>query len=189
MNMLQKRAYVSLGLLVFGIFHSVYGDFRGWDFGDDFEKITRGETAEYVQTTATNVVFSDSIFGFETKVIFHFSPETEGLSAGVYEINCTGFDVEEVLDHYMKVKHVMDTRYTESMKSGIIWWEEGSQYKNDLVNAFRFADVSFRNEWYGPGVIVTISLSNQLNTQGKVIYRIDYQKGRQYDAKIDSAKL
>jgi len=176
-------------LLSGGMEHPLFASFRGWEFGVGFQQITREETAEFVRTTPTAAVFNDHIFGFETKVIYHFSPDNDALIAGAYDIDCTGFEIEEILDHFMKVKTIMDERYGKSLKTGVFWWTENSQYRNDLVNAFRFAEVSFRSEWFGPDVIVTVSLSNELNKQGKIVYTIDYQPGRKYDLEADRKKL
>jgi len=163
--------------------------FRGWEFGTPFQTVTREEKAQFQRTSPTAAMFKDQIFGFETKVIYQFSPESDGLVSGAYDIDCTGFEIEEILDHYMKVKEVMDLRYGRSLKSGLIWRQENSQYKDDVVNAFRFAEVGIRMEWFGPGVIVTLILQNEINTQGRIVYRIDYQPGRKYDLEIDREKL
>lgn len=163
--------------------------FRGWEFGEDFQSITQKEAAEFERTTATAAVFHDDIFGLRAKVIYQFSPETDGLIGGSYDFNCNGFEIEELLDHYMKVKSVFDARYGASMKSCEVWWNNESDYKNDPVNAFRFGDVSFRSEWFGPGVIVIITLRNELNTQGRFVYTINYRPGRNYNRIEDEAKL
>lgn len=163
--------------------------FRGWEFGEDFQSITREESAVFERTTPTAAVFHDKIFGLDAKVIYQFSPETDGLIGGAYDFNCAGFEIEEVLDHYMKVKSVFDERYGNSMKSCEVWWNNESEYKEDPVNAFRFAEVSFRSEWFGPGVIVILTLSNELNTQGKFVYKINYRPGRTYNREEDALKL
>ena len=178
---------VCLAEISVGIEHS--GEFRGWSFGTTFESITRDESAAFDRTTPTAAMFRDSIFGLPTKVIYHFSPESDGLVGGAYDFNCTGFEIEEVLDHYMKVKSVLDERYGKSLKSGEVWWNDKSEYRNDPVNAFRFADVSFRNEWFGPGVIVLLTLSNEINTQGRFVYTINYRPGRYYNCEEDTEKL
>lgn len=182
----RTLAYLSFAILLSA---SAEASFRGWEFGAEFQSITREETADFERTTATAAVFRDNIFGLEARVIYQFSPETDGLIGGSYDFNCNGFEIEELLDHYMKVKSVFDTRYGKSMKSCEVWWNNESDYKDDPVNAFRFGDVSFRSEWFGPGLIVIITLSNELNTQGRFVYTINYRPGRTYDRETDEAKL
>jgi hypothetical protein len=163
--------------------------FRNMAFGATMEEIVKKEKGEFLRTTPLAVLYQDELFGFSSVVAYHFCPMEDILCKGTYTLDTTGYEIEEILDHYMKVKRVMDHRYGESMKSGVVWWGGESTNQNDLVNAFRFGEVSFVNEWYGPGVHINLRLSNELNTQGEIVYRINYEPGRHFDFNVDVSKL
>lgn len=163
--------------------------FRGCKFGMSLEEISSIEKSAFLRTTPTSVLYGDTLFGFDMLVAYHLSSEDDTFSMGSYTIGVVGYEIDEIMDHYVEVVTVMDERYGPSLKDGVIWWTEKSQYKDDIVNAFRFGEASFRNEWYGPGVHIVLTLINEINTQGRIHYRIVYEPGKEYDREADMKKL
>jgi hypothetical protein len=189
----MSRIRISIFLIPFAaVFQALSGEvshFRGFRFGDGVERVKKLEVASLDRVTPLSVLYRDVLFGFEMTVGYHFSPSNDGLVMGSYDITCAGAEIEEVLDHYALVCSVMEERHGRSLKDGLLWWNERTQYRNDLSNAFRFGDVGFRQEWYGEGVHVTLSLSNEINTRGEMVYRLVYQPWREYDFEEDASKL
>jgi hypothetical protein len=163
--------------------------FRGFHFGTTLEEISRRETAKFQRSVPSAIVYTDTLFGFELMVAYHFSHDEDLLVMGSYTVQCVGYEIDEVLHHYMLVVDTLNEKYGRSLKDGTLWWNERSPYRGDPVNGFRFGDASFRHEWYGPGIHVTLSLSNELNTRGEIVYRLVFQPGRDYDKEKDLLKL
>jgi hypothetical protein len=163
--------------------------FRGFRFGSTLEEISSRETAKFQRSVPSAIVYTDTLFGFGLMVAFHFSHDDDRLIMGSYTVECVGYEIDEILHHYLLVVDTLNEKYGRSLKDGTLWWNERSPYRGDPVNGFRFGDASFRNEWYGPGVQVTLSLSNELNTRGEIVYRIVFQPGREYDKEKDLLKL
>lgn len=178
-------AFVTVSIFV----GQTHAEFRGHKFGCSFEEIIGSEKASFIRSSATTLIYRDSLLGFDSVVLYHLSPEGETLRAGSYSLDTTGYEIDEIMDHYIEVVEIMNEKYGRSLKKNIIWWQQHSEYKDDLVNAFRFGEASFCNEWYGPGVHVSLSLSNELNSSGKVAYRIVFEPGREYDPQADLKKL
>jgi hypothetical protein len=186
----QRTRIATLAMGLFAVLmQPLHAQFRKASFGMKMEDVVTEEKAIFLRATPLAVIYQDALFGFEALVAYHFCPLEDTLCKGTYTINTTGYEIEEILDHYMKVKRVMDHRYGESLKSGIVWWDEAARKRNDIVNAFRFAEAEIRNEWYGPGVYISLHLSNQLNTQGEIVYSIIYEPGREFDLSRDMVKL
>lgn len=188
------KRYIRLDLYIFLIAtvmltSSLQGSFRGIEFGVKLEEIISSEKSDFLRSTPTAIIYEDSIFGFEVLVAYHLSHESDTLAMGSYSISVVGYEIDEIMDHYMEVVDCMNQRYGPTLKKGIFWWTEDSQYRDDVTNAFRFGEASFRNEWYGAGVHVILTLSNELNSQGVIHYRIVYEPGRTYDRASDQAKL
>ena len=163
--------------------------FRGCKFGMSLEEISSIEKSAFLRTTPTSVLYADSLFGFDMLVAYHLSSEDDSFSMGSYTIGVVGYEIDEIMDHYIEVVTVLNDRYGPSLKDGVIWMTEKSQYKDDFVNAFRFGEARFKNEWYGPGVHIILTLSNEINTQGKIHYRIVYEPAKEYDREADMKKL
>lgn len=184
------QVYLTIGVLLFAFAPSLgFAQFRECEFGMKPEEIVRVEKAPFINSNPLALVFQDQLFGFDTFVGYHLSQEDDTFVMGSYTINVTGTEIEEILDHYMDVVDALDNRYGRSLKPDTVWWRQDSKYREDLVNAFRFGDVSFRKEWYGAGVNVALNLSNEMNRSGEIVYRITYVPGRKYNATADVAKL
>ena len=189
MKLYPSIRYTTMAII--GLLIALQGNaqFRGCKFGMSLEEISKIEKSAFLRTTPTSVLYGDTLFGFDVLVAYHLSNEDDTFSMGSYTIGVVGYEIDEIMDHYIEVVTVMNERYGPSLKKGVIWWTEDSQYKDDLVNAFRFGEASFRNEWYGPGVHVVLTLSNDINTQGKIHYRIVYEPAKEYDREADMKKL
>ena len=181
--------YAALAIINLLVVLQCGAQFRGCTFGMSLEELSKIEKAAFLRTTPTSVLYGDTLFGFDVLVGYHLSNANDKFSMGSYTISVVGYEIDEIMDHYAEVVAAMDERYGPSLKDGAIWWTEDSQYKDDPVNAFRFGEASFRNEWYGPGVHVVLTLSNDINTQGQIHYRIIYEPAKEYDREADLKKL
>jgi len=189
---MKTRIHASILVAIWFIAFAVWqaqAQFRNCTFGMSEEQILSEEESLFVSSNPLAIIYKDQIFGFDTLVAYHFSPDTDQFILGSYCIDVVGYEIEEILDHYVEVVEALDDKHGKSMKSDAMWWNPSSSYKDDLINAFRFGDVSFRKEWYGPGVRVTLNLSNELNKTGEIVYRINYEPGRRYDPVVDLSKL
>jgi hypothetical protein len=163
--------------------------FRNSRFGDNSDQVKAVEKAVLLKSVPGGLVYRDRIFGIDVSVTYQLSVADEILIGGVYEFDPTGYEIEELLDHYMELNAAMDRIYGPVLRDGFMWWNDQTEYRNDPVNAFRFGDLSFRKEWFGPGVHVTLNLSNELNRKGKIVYVITYEPSKDYSLMEDFKKL
>lgn len=163
-----------LFLLVQGIGYcqKQQNDFRGFTWGDSFDKVLSEEKAKYVtRKDRIELLYSDVLGGKDVKILYVFNGQSK-LIETVYIFARKYNNPERYVLTYNAFSDLITEKYGTPTKQKERWISDDTA--NDKANpgqAVSDGDLSFYNVWMTDRVVIKSTLSNEV---GKPSMQIHY---------------
>jgi hypothetical protein len=147
-------------------------DFRGFTWGDSFDKVVSEEKAKYVtRKDKTELLYSDVLGGKEVKILYVFNGQSK-LIETVYIFARKYNNPERYVLTYNAFSDLITEKYGTPTKQKERWISNDTA--NDKANpgqAVSDGDLSFYSVWMTDRVVIKSTLSNEV---GKPSMQIHY---------------
>jgi uncharacterized repeat protein (TIGR01451 family) len=145
-------------------------DFRGFNWGASAEEVRAGESLPFLQEETGALVFSGTVNGKETVVVYQFLPS--GLATAGYLFQDEYTNRNQYIDEYEEVKATL-TRLYGPPSSDVVNWSD-DLYRDDPSEhglAVSLGHVIYSSEWTTDTTIIRHVLSgNNYEIEHAVIY-------------------
>lgn len=146
-------------------------DFRNFNWGDSFQKVLSGESAQYILKDNDDMLqYKDQLGGFDCDVMYAFN-ENDKLVSGNYRFTKKYMNMQLYVQDYNSFKALLTQKYGNPGLDQQNWSSKpGAGASESVGQAIANGNLSLRAEWVSNRSIIEIMLSRVANQPLLQIY-------------------